>query len=317
MNRDAPGFQDVHDELLERIVSGFYPVGTRLPSCRALARELGSNPSTVDRAIARLAAAGRVRTYPRRGTVVVDPGAPTPDAAAVARSRVEQALLWARRLGLGSDELRTIVEDLLVAIDQVPRVALVECNERDLRNVQRVVQHEVGIEVQPVLLDEHAEHRLDEHFDAVLSPRFHLDDVVQFVDDPGEVLQLQLTVSPASLRQLIDARGAERLVVVAPTERGVEWMTALVGQCYGGPVDAVHLGVDDLGMCRDAPVVVTNNASDIPADALEQVGRVINVEWVLDPRSLGSLRSQVRRRVEQNRRHRSPARRSGRGASCT
>ena len=48
----SPGVEDIHQMLLDRILAGIYPPGSKLPSCRALATELGSNSSTVDRAIA-------------------------------------------------------------------------------------------------------------------------------------------------------------------------------------------------------------------------------------------------------------------------
>ena len=304
MNQIGPGVGEVHDELLDRILSGFYPARSRLPSCRTLARELGSNSSTVDRAISRLAAAGRVRTYPRRGTFVVDPGEPVTDAVSVVESRLEQLLLWAGRLGLRPDQLTSMVGAVLERIETMPRVALVECNERDLRHVQQLLQQELKVEVHPVLFSEATGRLLDEEFDAVVSPLFHLNDVAEVVTAPDEVVELHLTISPASLRQLVESRAAERIVVVAPTRRGVQWMTAVVGQYYAGPLDAVQLGVNDVGLLTDAPVVVTNNAAAVPDAALAHAGRVITIEWEIDPRSLASLRARIDRRLFERRRQR-------------
>ena len=81
---------------------------SRLPSCRALAAELGSNSSTVDRAIGRLAASGRVRTVPRRGAYVRSLDGDEPDARTVVTERLEELLLRARRLGLTGDELNKL-----------------------------------------------------------------------------------------------------------------------------------------------------------------------------------------------------------------
>lgn len=304
MSQIGPGVDEVHDELLDRILSGFYPPGSRLPSCRTLARELGSNSSTVDRAVSRLAAAGRVRTYPRRGTFVADPGEPVTDAVLVVESRLEQLFLWAGRLGLRLDQLTAVVGSVLERIETMPRVALVECNERDLRHVQQLLQQELKVEVHPVLLSEATGRLLDEEFDAVVSPLFHLNDVGEVVTDPDAVVELHLTISPASLRQLVECRRAERILVVAPTRRGVQWMTAVVGQYYAGPLDAIQLGVDEVDLPTDAPVVVTNNAAAVPDAALAHAGRVITIEWEIDPRSLASLRAQIDRRLLERRRQR-------------
>lgn len=304
MNQIGPGVDEVHDELLDRILSGFYPARSRLPSCRMLARELGSNSSTVDRAIRRLALAGRVRTYPRRGTFVVDAGEPVTDAVSVVESRLEQLLLWAGRLGLRPDQLSAVVGAVLDRIEAMPKVALVECNERDLRHVQELLQQELKVEVHPVLLGEASGRLLDEEFDAVVSPLFHLDDVADLVNAPDKVVELHLMISRASLRQLVESRTAERVVVVAPTRRGVQWMTAVVGQYYAGPLEAVQLGVNELDRLTDAPVVVTNNAAAVPDSVLAHAGRVITIEWEIDPRSLALLRAQIDRRLFDRRRQR-------------
>ena len=56
--------------LRERIVSGEYPAGRRLPSIMELQGESGLSAKTVQRAIAVLAAEGLVVTVPNRGTFV-------------------------------------------------------------------------------------------------------------------------------------------------------------------------------------------------------------------------------------------------------
>lgn len=60
------------DAVALRIASGIYPVGSVLPSVRALAADLGINPSTVQVVMARLQAVGFVEARPRVGMVVRD-----------------------------------------------------------------------------------------------------------------------------------------------------------------------------------------------------------------------------------------------------
>lgn len=289
----APNVDEVHRRLLDRILTGAYPVGSRLPSCRALAQELGSNSSTVDRAIGRLASSGRVRTLPRRGTFVEDHEAGNVDARRVVGAQLDEVLLRARRLGFTAVEVQGLVGDALRRVDSMRRIALVECNERDLRTLQDLVQRATGVEVQPVLLGDAAGRILDEEFDAVAVPIFHLNDVADLVHDLGSVVELNLVVSPAALRRLIDVRDQERIVVVAPSARGVQWMRAMVGQYYPGQVDGVEIGRDDPAVLIGAPVVVVNNAASLPADVAAQIGQVIAIEWELDGRFAAALRSRV------------------------
>lgn len=295
----APGVDEIHRRLLDRVLTGYYAVGSRLPSCRALAEELGSNSSTVDRAIARLASSGRVRTVPRRGTFVAPSDTSPLDARDVVAAELEEVLLRARRLGFTAADLTAMVGASLERVDSMRRIAVVECNERDLRHVQDLVQRASGVEVQPVLLSETAGRVLDEEFDAVAVPIFHLNDVAGAVRDLGSVVELNLVASPAALRRLIDVRDRERLVVVAPSARGVQWMTALVGQYYPGVIEAVELGPDgpdsaeDASVLDGAGVLVVNNAATLPPGIEARVGQIIAIEWELDGRFNAALRSRV------------------------
>jgi GntR family transcriptional regulator len=58
--------------LRERIVSGEYPAGRKLPSIIELQAESGLSAKTVQRAIAVLAGEGLVVTVPNRGTFVTN-----------------------------------------------------------------------------------------------------------------------------------------------------------------------------------------------------------------------------------------------------
>lgn len=295
MSPTPPGVEEVHDRLLDRILTGVYPVDSRLPSCRALAAELGSNSSTVDRAIGRLAASGRVRTVPRRGAYVRSFDGDEPDARTVVTERLEELLLRARRLGLTGDELNEVVGTVLERVESVRRVALVECNERDLRHLQDLMQRAIDVEVQPVLIEDAAGRLLDQEFDAVVSPIFHLKDVAPLVSDISQVVELNLAASPTTLRQLVEVRDEERLVVAAPSARGIQWMTAVVGQYFPGQIDGVQVGTDDLSLLDDAPVVVVNNAARVPDEVLAGVERLITLEWELDPRFVPTLRAHIER----------------------
>src|SRR5450432_2656477 len=58
--RSEPLYQQVFDQIVERVRSGTFPADYRLPPSRALAEELGAHRNTVVRAYADLEAAGFV-----------------------------------------------------------------------------------------------------------------------------------------------------------------------------------------------------------------------------------------------------------------
>jgi DNA-binding transcriptional regulator YhcF (GntR family) len=105
---DRPPFEQLRIQIASRVSSGDLPPGTRLPTVRALAGDLGLAVNTVARTYKELEADGVVATHGRRGTFVTGtPAAGSPDAS---RAAAEYAAT-ARRLGLGLTEATRLVED--------------------------------------------------------------------------------------------------------------------------------------------------------------------------------------------------------------
>ncbi|WP_033442195.1 GntR family transcriptional regulator [Saccharothrix sp. NRRL B-16314] len=95
-------WRQVRDQLVHLIRVGELPVGSRLPSIRQLARDLGLAVGTVARVYRELETAGTLHTARRNGTVVA--AVPRPDtdadvAAALARAAAEY-VTCARALGI-------------------------------------------------------------------------------------------------------------------------------------------------------------------------------------------------------------------------
>ena len=105
----VPPFEQIRARIADLVAAGELPAGTRLPSIRALAGDLGIAPNTVVRAYRELEAAGVVRTARGKGTVVAD-APPAPDDAAVGAA-VERAVALARAAGWDAARLRRAVDD--------------------------------------------------------------------------------------------------------------------------------------------------------------------------------------------------------------
>lgn len=71
---DAPPFEQVRAQFAQQISDGTLPAGTRLPTVRALAGDLGIAVNTVARAYRELELAGLVETRGRAGTIVTARG---------------------------------------------------------------------------------------------------------------------------------------------------------------------------------------------------------------------------------------------------
>lgn len=94
----VPPFEQLRVQLIEQVQSGELAAGTRLPTVRKLAEDLGLAPNTVARAYRELEADGFIETRGRNGTFVNAQG----DAAA--RQAQDAARAYADRIrSLGID----------------------------------------------------------------------------------------------------------------------------------------------------------------------------------------------------------------------
>jgi DNA-binding transcriptional regulator YhcF (GntR family) len=102
-----PPFDQLRSQVARRAAAGDLPPGTKLPTVRALAAELGLAANTVARAYRELEADGVVVTEGRRGTFVAATAAASSSDARTAAADYVAAV---RRLGLGRAEATRLVE---------------------------------------------------------------------------------------------------------------------------------------------------------------------------------------------------------------
>ncbi len=106
------GKRSIYEEIVEEyarfIRLGVLREGEKLPSCRALAAQLGINPNTVERAFAELEKQGLIRTIPKKGAFVHR----IEDAHAHALREARRQLLAVRASGLTAQEVHALVEEV-------------------------------------------------------------------------------------------------------------------------------------------------------------------------------------------------------------
>lgn len=93
----VPPYEQLRLAVIDRVRAGELIAGTKLPTVRALAAQLGLAPNTVARAYRELEQDGVLETRGRLGTFIASSGDPTADAAGRAAADYVAAI---RRLGL-------------------------------------------------------------------------------------------------------------------------------------------------------------------------------------------------------------------------
>lgn len=104
----TPPFEQLRTQLAGRVATGDLAAGTKLPTVRALAAELGVAAGTVARAYRELEADGVVVTEGRRGTFVATSRAAT---SSDARAAAQEYAGLARRLGLTRAEAGRLLDE--------------------------------------------------------------------------------------------------------------------------------------------------------------------------------------------------------------
>jgi DNA-binding transcriptional regulator YhcF (GntR family) len=108
-------FEQVRTQIASAVAAGRLSAGTKLPTVRRLAADLGLAANTVARAYRELEGDAVITTHGRRGTFVrsevVDEPTAHPYAADIARASAADYVRTVRRLGLNSQEAVRLVEN--------------------------------------------------------------------------------------------------------------------------------------------------------------------------------------------------------------
>src|SRR5215218_4432043 len=107
----TPPYEQIRSQIAAYVHGGSLTAGTRLPTMRALAADLGVATGTVARAYAEREAGGLVASRRRPGTVVTGPAQqPAEDAV---RTTAAQLATQARASGMAADTVLAIVRAAL------------------------------------------------------------------------------------------------------------------------------------------------------------------------------------------------------------
>jgi GntR family transcriptional regulator len=149
----------VRDLLLDRLTQGVYPLGSKLPTARALASELGLHPNTVAKSYHMLAQLGLVSIQQGRGTFVVAQPAESANGRTLGGqipAKLTALMRHARRIGLTEQDIRESFEHAIAAAYRPPppNAVYVECNTGDIEAGIVEIEAMSGVRLQPLLLQQ-------------------------------------------------------------------------------------------------------------------------------------------------------------------
>ncbi len=98
--------EEIAEEFEKLIRFGALREGEKLPSCRALALQLGINPNTAERAFMELERRGLVKTIPKKGVFVCAAGAD------LVHREAKRQLVAIKDAGLTRGELIALIDEI-------------------------------------------------------------------------------------------------------------------------------------------------------------------------------------------------------------
>lgn len=113
LNDDRPIYSQIVEKLQLRIISGFYPVGSKLPSVRELAAEAGVNPNTMQKAFTELERSGLLITMRTSGRMVTEDEEMIHEVKEeIAKQEIEQFFNKMREIGFSREQIIELAESM-------------------------------------------------------------------------------------------------------------------------------------------------------------------------------------------------------------
>lgn len=229
--------QTVRDLIIDRLVTGTYPVGTRLPTSRALADEIGAHRNTVAKAYQLLAQIGLVTVRQGRGTYVVSVGDEGNSANASNGNghgllshlleHMADQITKARRLGIPEVDLRDYVDRQITATyGHARRGVFVECNTGDMDAAVSEIESRTGFRLTPLLIEQLKANPAKEvsGYDLVVTILPHIKEVSEYVEQSGlavDIVGVYTQPDEEALGQIARIEPGSRVGIVVDYPEGV------------------------------------------------------------------------------------------------
>lgn len=288
----------------ERIATGMYPVDSKLPSCRSVAKEFQVSSATAHSAYQELEHFGLVRNEARVGAFVSrQRPVQSPATSDALRSSLSRWIQNARRMGFRQDFLTDLFKQQLSDTYATPitRIIFVECNRHDADHVARRVSRTLGIDVIPILVDELPQwltsQQQNDNRILITTTYYHLTEVKELAD-PFGLIPIGLHHAPGeeTAAKIAELPGHIHLGAVATNKRTLQRLVALATM-YHGPPQSEALADDEEALDalrRRADVIIdTFSCHDRVIEGMENPERVITVQFKISENSLLELRDKL------------------------
>lgn len=238
-------WSEIERAILLRIARKEYVPGQKIPTCEALALELGANKNTVSKAYRSLAQRGCLLTRAGFGTFISKrPVRLSVDAALDGiTGLLALAVQEAKLSGLDQLQFRRFFDDVVTQAygHAGPRVGFIECNRRDATMLSRDLQLAVAHPIEPLLIDAvlRDPRRFLQEYSILAVNITHLSAVEAATGPQAEgaraqVFGMHIPIDSESLLRVARLRAGTRVGIVCDLKQTLLSLTGMVDGCNPG-----------------------------------------------------------------------------------
>ena len=289
---------DVYQIILERINNESFTIGTRLPPCRTLAKEIQSNITTVNRAIQQLANEGIIRSEARKGSFIAKKKFSNLQGVEKILDEFKSVIRNAHNAGFSEQKISSLFKSSLNDNEQLPKIAFAECNKFDLNRMTKIIENSTGVSIIPIFIDDITEDKI-KNWDLIATPIFHISEVIEKTGSTKNILGLNFLPNSEVLNKIAQLEKTKTVTVIAPTDRGVERMLSLVKQYFPGDVVSLKDVKSAQRSFSENDIVITNRAASLEEQDFQMINKVIMVDWELDYQSAENFRLRIKKIINE------------------
>ena len=194
---DGPIYKRIADAIQEKIQTGVFEDGFKLPTVRALADELDVACGTIKHAYEYLEEQGHIEMVQGSGSFVRGKEEDTANRKEKAMMAIDDLFSQLQQLGFTPREMEIYLNLKLRGLEEkydIVKVAVVDCNPETLQMIEMQLS-QIGY-VEPVVfplsrLSEIAP-KLNEEYDLVLTTTTHYTQVEPYVQDPKKLVMVSM-----------------------------------------------------------------------------------------------------------------------------
>lgn len=258
----VPIYLQVKNHVLDKIKSGFYRPGEKIPTERELSTELGISRNTVSAAYKELLLEGVLEARQGRGTFVKGATADLEgEGSGSKRERlvkiIDEAMAKVVELGFSVEQFAAIAsiraKEKTEAVKQL-RVAVVECAPEYVQRFISQLGQAANVSFEPVLLAELLERRISvtllEACDLIVTTLEHQHAVASVVGSTNKMVAVAAVPNLDAIIKLARLPVNSEVGVLARTREFAERIDSLARKMAVNQLDFAFLGTEDMEEVR-------------------------------------------------------------------